>query len=746
MNTNNTDKKVQAVGKPMNRVDGRLKVMGEARYSAEMPVANATYGVLIQSTIAKGQISQIDSRAAAQIPGVLAIITHQNAPQLPQQQDKGQKGGAPVRKLSLLQDNAVYYSGQPIGVVVANTFESAMQAAALIRVSYQESKPSVDMDNALNSTFSPASKDARDPIDLSRGDLNSGLTEAVVRVDETYTTPTENHNPMEPHATLAVWEGERLTLYDATQGVFGTQRTIANTLGIPPENVRVINHFLGGGFGCKGSTWSHVVLAAMAARQVRKPVRLVLGRQQMFGPVGFRPQTVQHVLLGATREGKLTAIQHESINQTSSFDDWVETSAVVTRMLYACPNVATSHRLVRLDTGTPCQMRAPGEAPGTFALESAMDELAYALKMDPIALRLHNYADVDPESGKPWSSKSLRECYHLGAERFGWERRNPQPRSMRDGNTLVGWGMATAAYPTHRASASALARILADGTAFVESGTQDIGTGTYTIMTQIAADALGLPPERVRFELGQTDMPNSPVSGGSQTAASTGSAVQMAAVAVRSKVIQMAIADAASPLQGAREQDCAIQNGRLFLKNNPSKAETYAAILARHGLQMVEAQADAQPGDEKQQFSMHAFGSHFAEVHVDPELCEVRVARWVGVFGAGRILNIKTARNQLMGGIVNGIGMALMEQTVADPNRGRIVTADLAEYLVPVNADVPQIDIFFLDEQDPHVNPIGVKGIGEIGITGTAAAIANAVYHATGKRVRDIPITLDKLM
>jgi len=744
MNTH-TGTQTGVIGKPIDLVDGRLKVTGGARYSAEMPVTNVTYGVLIQITIAKGRIAQLDTRAALQVPGVLAVITHKNAPKLPAQSGSKQPGGAPPRKLSLLQDDVIYYSGQPIGVVVADTFERAAHAAALVRVSYQESKPSVDMESELESAFAPSSINDK-PTDSSRGDLTSGLTGTAVRIEQTYTTPVETHNPMEPHATLAVWEGERLTLYDATQGVFDTQRTAAQTLGIPPENVRVITHFLGGGFGCKGSTWSHVVLAAMVARQVKQPVKLVLGRPQMFGPVGFRPQTVQRIILGATREGKLTAIRHESTNQTSSFDDWTESAAVATRMLYACPNVETSHRLVRLDTGTPCQMRAPGEAPGTYALESAMDELAYALKMDPIELRLRNYADADPESSKPWSSKSLRECYRRGAERFGWARRNPAPRSMRDGNILVGWGMATATYPTNRAPASALARILPDGTALVQSGSQDIGTGTYTVMTQIAADTLGLPPEKVRFELGQTDMPKSPVSGGSQTAASTGSAVQLAAAAARSKILQIAIADAASPLRGANEQDCTVLNGRLFLKDNPSKGETYGAILARHGLQMVEAQGDAKPGEEKQQFSMHAFGSQFAEVHVDPDLGEVRVTRWVGVFAAGRILNAKTARNQLMGGIVNGMGMALMEQTVTDPNRGRIVTADLAEYLVPVNADVPQIDIVFLDEQDPHVNPIGAKGIGELGITGAAAAIANAVYHATGKRIRDLPITLDKLL
>ena len=415
-------------------------------------------------------------------------------------------------------------------------------------------------------------------------------------------------------------------------------------------------------------------------------------------------------------------------------------------MIYACPNVETSQRLVSLNTGTPTFMRAPGEASGSFALESAMDELAYALKIDPIELRLRNYADIDPDKGLPWSSKSLKECYKLGAERFGWQQRNPAPRSMRDGRYLVGWGMATATYPTNRSPASAVTRLLADGTAVVQSGSQDIGTGTYTVMTQVAAEALGLPVEKVRFELGDSAMPNAPVSGGSQTAASVGSAVHLAATEARSKILQLALADRSSPLYGTNVQDIAALDGRLLLKSNSSKGETYGAILTRHGLNMIEARADAKPGEEKGKFSMHSFGAQFAEVHVEPDLGEVRVSRWVGTFGVGRLLNAKTGRSQLIGGIVYGIGMALMEHTVTDPNLGRIVTADLAEYHVPVNADVPAIEALVVDEYDPYINPVGAKGIGEIGITGVAAAIANAVYHATGKRVRNLPITLDKLL
>ncbi|MGI2905615.1 xanthine dehydrogenase family protein molybdopterin-binding subunit [Tolypothrix sp. VBCCA 56010] len=736
----NTADKNTVVGKPLNRVDGHLKVTGGARYAAEFPVAKIAYGVTIQSTIAKGKIAQIDTKAAERLPGVLAVITHLNAPKA-----FGDKGGG--RKLQVLQDNIVLYSGQHIGVVVADTFERAMHAASLVQVRYEEEKPTINMRENLAKAYLPKGKIPRnEPPDKSHGNVTQGLASAAVRVEQTYTTPVENHNPMEPHATTAVWQGDQLLLYDATQGIFQAQEKVAGVLGIEPANVRTMSYYVGGGFGCKGSAWSHVPLAAMAARQVKRPVKLVLGRIQMYGPVGFRPETIQQVSLGATREGKLTALRHSGTSQTSTFDEFIEPVGKSARMIYACPNIETSHRLVQLDTGTPTFMRAPGEASGSFALESAMDELAYALKIDPVELRLRNYAEVDPSKNLPWSSKSLRECYKVGAERFGWQKRNPTPRSMRDGNYLIGWGMATATYPTNRSPASAIAQIMADGTAVVRTGSQDIGTGTYTVMTQVAAEALGIPVEKIRIELGDTNLPETPVSGGSQTAASVGSSVHLAGTQARSKLMQLALADQKSPLYGSNAEDIIAENGSLFLKNKSSASETYGAILARHKMKMIEARADAKPGEEKEKYSMHSFGSQFAEVRVNPDSGEVRVTRWVGAFGVGRLLNAKTAHSQLVGGIVYGIGMALMEHTVIDPNRGRVVNHDLAEYHVPVNADVPAIEVLFVDERDPHVNPLGIKGIGEIGITGTAAAIANAVYHATGKRVRDLPITLDKLL
>jgi xanthine dehydrogenase YagR molybdenum-binding subunit len=579
-----------------------------------------------------------------------------------------------------------------------------------------------------------------------RGDVAQGLAAAAVTVDHTYSTPLENHNPMEVHSTIAQWNGDALLLYESTQGIFSVRNTVARHFGIPPDTVRVVAYFTGGGFGSKGGPWSHESLAAMAAREVGRPVKLVLTRRQMFGPVGGRPRTEQRVTLGASKDGALTAVRHHSKSNTSTIEDWVEPALNQTRLLYACPNVETTYDLVRLNVGTPTFMRAPGESTGTFALESAMDELAYALEMDPVELRLKNYAEQDPESGKPWSSKALRQCYASAAQRFGWSRRNPKPRSMRDGRWLVGWGMATATYPARRAPAAAVARMMPDGRVFVRAGTQEIGCGTYTAMTQIAADALGVAPDRVRFELGSTDMPDNPASTGSVTAASTGSAVHDVAVALRQKLVQLAVGDPQSPLHGASEAAVQVADGRLSLVSDSSRGESYAALVARSGGQPIEATVAARPGADTQQYSMHSFGAVFTEVRIDPDLAIVRVPRVVTAHAVGRILNAKTARSQIMGGVVWGVGMALEEETLIDPHAGRYVNADLAEYHVPVNADIGDIDVAFIEEPDDHVSTVGAKGVGEIGITGVAASIANAVYHATGRRVRELPIRVERLL
>jgi xanthine dehydrogenase YagR molybdenum-binding subunit len=515
-------------------------------------------------------------------------------------------------------------------------------------------------------------------------------------------------------------------------------------LGISPEQIRVIDPFVGGGFGCKGSAWSHVVLAAMAARIVERPVKLVLARTQMFGPVGGRPLTEQHVVLAARRDGRLTAIKHEVISHTSVMEDYAEASTLPTRALYGCENGSTTQRLVKLNVGVPTFQRAPGECTGTFAIESAMDELAVLLRMDPVELRLRNYAEVEPSTGKPWTSKQLRPCYALAAKKFGWARRNAVPRSMRSRGELVGWGMATATYPAHRLPAAASARLLRDGSVLVQSGTQDLGTGTYTIMTQIAAETLGVPVGKVCFELGDTALPEAPVSGGSMTAASVGPAVQNVCIALRRKIIVMAGADPISPLHEMDEPNATIRDGWLVTRTG-KRIESLAVLASRQQV-AIEAKAEARPGEDEKKFASRSFGAVFTEVKIDELTGALRVPRIVAAYSVGRLLNAKTARSQLQGGIVWGLGQALFEGSVFDERYGRFANGNLAEYHVPVNADVQSIEIDFVEENDTQFNPLGGRGIGEIGITGVAGAIANAVFHATGKRVRDLPITIDKIM
>ena len=742
--TTNTSTKATLIGQPMDRTDGLLKVTGEARYAAEFPEARIAHAVLVTSTISSGSIASIDVSRAQSLPGVLLVMTYQNAPRLP-------NGGRPPlappagRHLSLLQDNQIHYSNEPVAVVVADTLERATDAAQQVRIAYQATPGVHDFTSAKANAHAPISPQGRQT-DTQRGDFDAGLASGIVRVDAVYTTPVEHHNPMEPHATMAHWDGPQLTLHDSTQGVSGTRTAVAKTLGVSPDDVRVISPFLGGGFGGKGSSWSHVVLCAMASKQTGRPVRLALTRPQMFGSVGARPRTEQHFVLAARHDGTLTAMRHDSISNTSMIEDWTETCCMVTRMLYAVPNQVTTHRLVQLNLGTPTFMRAPGETTGSFAIESAMDELAWKLKMDPVALRLKNYAEVDPQENKPFSSKALRQCYEIGAEKFGWSRRTSTPRSMRSGNTLIGLGMATATYPANRSPAAAIARILPDGTAMVASGTQDLGTGTYTVMTQVCADALGFPPEKIHFALGDSSLPQAPGSGGSQSAASVSPAVHDACMQVRSRLLSLAVADNESPVHGMDLADVSVENGWVVSRSNPSLRDPAAAILARAGGQPIEVVASVKPGQERSEYSMHSFGAVFTEVHVDADLGTIRVPRIVGVYDVGRVLNQKTARSQLMGGMVWGVGAAFEEDTLLDERYGRFVNMNLAEYHVPVNADIGTLDISFIDAPDPHINSLGVRGIGEIGLTGVVAALANAVYHATGVRVRDLPVTLDKVM
>ena len=738
----------EAVGEPLDRVDGRLKVTGAATYTADWNIPGVAHAVLKVSAIAAGRIASIDTSAASRVPGVLAVLTHKDRIKLAKDPAAVDPSSPADRALQVLQDDRIFYGNQPIAVAVAETFEAACEAADRIVVRYEEKQPSISFESGLANSYVPKKAGgAGDPGESKRGDAKLALENAAVRMEEIYSTPFHTHSPMEPHATIAVWDGaDKLTLYDTSQGIFGDRKRMASLFGLQLENVRVISLYLGGGFGSKGPAWSHAVICVMAARHLNRPVKLVMRRPQMFGPVGCRSETRQTISAGAMKDGTLTALTNETLSHTSRMDEFTETATLPTRMLYSVPNNWTIQRLIRSDIGTPSYTRAPGEAPGTFALEVAMDELAYKLGMDPLELRLKNYAERDENKDLPWSGKPLRECYRQGAERFGWAKRPREPRSMRNQNTLIGWGMATSVYPARRSPSSAKARISADGAVLVEAGSQDVGGGTYTIMTQIAADAVGVPVGRVTFRLGDTRYPETPVSGGSQTAASAGTGVYQAAVALREKLLAMASGDSRSMFAGAKPEELTIEAGQIKRRGSSNNGERLQDLIGRSGQAYIEAEATTKENEDAKKFSMFSFGAQFAEVHVDADLGQISVARMTGVFGAGKILNAKTARSQFIGGMIWGISLALHEVTAYDPRLVRIVNNNLAEYHVPTNADVGTIDVSWVDDPDLHVSPMGAKGIGEIGITGSAAAIANAIYHATGKRVRDLPITPDKLL
>ena len=762
-----TSPKPNVVGKPLDRVDGRDKVMGRAKYSAEYALPGLTYGVLKTSDIAKGRIQRIDTSAALKEPGVLAVYTHENLPKLAKTPNdaEGKKAiGAPMGFLPMTSD-VIYYAGQPVALVVADTFERATHAARLVRVTYAAEQPIAAYTDPKAKLFNPEKiQDGQADGFTRRGDARAAMASAPVKLTAVYTHAINHHNPMEPGATTAIWEApDRLTVYESTQGVTRTQKSLFTMLGLQQDQVRVITKYLGGGFGCKGSCWPHTVLTVQAAKALGRPVKLVLTRQQQFTSMGHREDQTQTLSAGATQDGKLLALIHEKTSTTSPWDNYAESNSKIINMLYECPTFEAHYELGRANVMTSTFTRAPGEAPGSFAIECLMDDLAYQLGIDPIEIRLRNHADKDSSTGHAWSSKSLKQCYARGAELFGWSKRNPKAGVTRAGRQLVGWGMATASYPVHNSQGTARVRLYADGHAVVQAGATDLGTGTYTVMTQVAADSLGLPPEKIRFELGDTKLPTAPNSGGSVAAGTVSSSVYMAAQDVWQKLTKMAIQDPKSPLFRAKAEDVETEKGRLQLKKNKAKGEDFAVLMKRAELVDIEgsgtgkygagyeagqtvATADPAHKDEASQHSMHSFGAHFCEVHVDPDLGTVRVKRWVSVHAAGRILNAKTARSQIIGGSVFGIGAALMEATARDPHYARYTNADLADYHIPVNADIPEMTVEFIDEHDPFINAMGVKGIGEISMVGVSAAVANAVFHATGKRVRDLPITPDKIL
>ena len=711
------------IGQPVTRVDGRLKVTGEARYAADNQVPNLVYAALVGATIARGAVERIDPAAALRHPDVLRVITD--------------FGGV---KLSY-DPRQVASFGQPVAVVVATTLEAAVHGASLVEVRYGTGPQLTNMDAAQ-----AVHQQGRRTTDYARGNADNAIRSAAVVTDLRYSIERNNHNPMELPATIANWDGDRLTVWDKVQGINNSRQAYATAFGVPAQQVRVISPFVGGAFGSAGTTWPHQLLAAFAARQLRRPVKLVLTRKQMYSGIGYRPTSRQRLAIGADRSGRIDAIIHEGHTETSRYNSYEDNLTGPARFLYRSPNMQSTYRIVPLDINPPTYMRGPGATSGAFALESAMDDLAHRLGMDPIELRLRNEPDRDQAENLPFSTRRLADCLRQGAATFGWSRRNPTPRATRDGNQLVGVGTAAAVFHTLVSDCAAMARINADGTADVETGTSDMGPGTYTSMTQVAADALGLPINRVRFSLGDSRFPEAPSHSGSRTMASVGSAVLNAANMLRDRFVRTAVVDPASPLNGLRPEQIGVADGRMFHTGESTRGESYQDLLRRRGWGSLDSQQNFSPNDADTRFSMYAYGAVFAEVAVDELLGTVRIRRIFGCYDAGRVINPKLAHSQAIGGMVGGIGMALLEGTHLDYRDGRIVNANMSDYLVPVNADVPALDATFLPAEDTIADPLGVKGLGELVIVGVPAAIANAVFNATGRRITDLPITLEKLL
>ena len=727
------------LGKPTSRVDGRAKVTGTAKYAAEYNVPGLAHGVVVSSAIAKGRIKRIDVAAALAVDGVLDVFTHAHRPKLASSdkkyEDEVAPSGSPFRPL---YDDRIRFSGQPIALVVAEEFEIARFAASLVRVEYEQQPHVTDFE--AQRERATASKPA-----TARGKPARAFEQAAVRVAAEYRIPVEHHNPMETFAATAVWEGDgRITVFDKTQGPQNARNYLAGVLGMRRDKVRVLSPFVGGAFGSGLRPQYELPLAALAALALKRSVRVTLTRQQMF-TLGYRSATIQELALGADNDGRLASFRHDVIAMTSQFEDFQRDFVNWSSLLYRCANSELGQRLVKLDQNTPCDMRGPGGTEGVYAIECAMDELAYAANVDPLELRLVNYSDQDQIENRPYSSKQLHECYRQGAEKFGWSNRKPQPRSMRDGNELVGWGMATGIWEAMQMKASARAVLTANGSVEIASATADIGPGTYTMMTQLAAEMLGVPLDNVTARLGDSALPDAPVEGGSFTTSSVGCAIHAACRAVQKALLGMAQKMAGSPLAGAKLDDVVFAEGKIRHKDDARREVSVADAMRAGKVDRIEKEASAEP-DEDSKYSHFAHSAVFAEVKVDEQLGVIRVTRVVSAVAAGRILNPKTAGSQILGAVVGGIGMALHEETATDHRFGRFMTHNLADYHVPANADVHAIDVIFVEERDDEINPLGVKGVGEIGIVGTAAAIANAVYHATGKRVRDLPITLDKLM
>jgi xanthine dehydrogenase YagR molybdenum-binding subunit len=715
------------------RYEAALKVTGSAVYEAEVPASGMLHAALVEASISCGDVLSVDATQAIDLPGFAATVSHADAEAL-----------QPSAATALIRERAIHFAGQPVALVTASTLQAAREAARAIRVT-TEVRPAVTaLDQALDKSFAPAMV-GRFPAETCRGDAAAALRDADLVVRNRYQTAVNNHHPMEPHAVVCWWEDGKAVVHTSTQAIFGTRAMIAHAFKMPASDIRVISRFLGGGFGCKGQLWwPWMFWAMLASKKTGRPVRLELTRAQMFTLVGRRQETVQDLGLGFTADGRLTGIEHHALAQTSTHADYSDSIAVYSRFLYACPNVTTTHRLVRTNEPQPIPMRAPGTAPGTFALEAAFDEAAEQLGIDPVELRVRNFADHDQEAGRPWSSNSLLECYRIGAERFGWSRR-PARGAAVDGRWRIGWGMASTLYPAIRQACRVRVKLAADASLCVQCGTQDMGSGTYTALGQMAAAALGLSMSQVTVELGDTWLPEGPFSGGSQVTASLAPAVEMATDRLRATLARMAVADERSPLSGQRLEDLDFQDGTIRSRTG-NVGELLTDILARGLAAGLEAEGEsAATQHQSVAATSMGYGAVFVEVGVDAQLGEIRVRRVCGAFAAGHILNPLLAKSQYVGGLIGGIGMALHERTMTDRASGHIVGDSFADYLIPVHADIPEFDIAMIEEEDPHL-PGGVKGIGMLGTAGIQAAIANAVYHATGKRVRSLPIRIENII
>jgi xanthine dehydrogenase YagR molybdenum-binding subunit len=704
---------VKNVGQPLSRIDGLLKVTGTATYATDYILKNAAYAVIFKSTIAAGKISEIDTKIAEKSPGVLAVVTHKNAPKL--------NVGGGIRGGALLQSPNIEFYGQHIGFVVAETFEQARYATTLINVTYDKAEPRVDFAKHASEAVLPKGKDSGD---ITRGNVDAAFGTAAYKLDAVYETPIEHHNPMEPHSTIAFWEGEKVTLYNGSQIINGAQGAAAATLNIKPENVRIVSPHIGGGFGSKGGQWANLVLAAVAAKVVNRPVKLALTRQQMFNSVGLRQRNQQRLRLAATEDGKLTTLAHETTTHCAINNEFVEPCGDCSKVMYEVPNSLIAYRVVPMNIILPTYTRGPGKSTGSFALESAMDELAYQLKMDPIEFRLKNEPAKDPSNGKPWSSRTTVQCLQQGAKAFGWEKRKLEPRQNEQGEYFIGYGVAAGTYPARQQNSSAivkLSRKAKEVKAIIEMAASDLGTGTHTILAQTASDVLGLPVTSITVKIGDSSLPPAAGSVGSVGAASFSNAVNDACIKITDELIA--------------------KSGKQFFVR-----PTAAQMMITENLAEFETRSESKAPADAGSYSSHSFNANFAEVWVNKYTGMVKVPRFLAVTGAGKILNPKTARSQIIGGCVWGIGMALTEESILDPRWGNFVTRSLADYHVPSNLDIGKIETIFIDEEDTKPNKLGVKGIGEVGIVGVAAAVANAIFNATGKRVRSLPITPDKLL